>query len=82
MDHHYSRPSPWSTPRKSEYGEGFIEIFEDEDEEGFKVNDEEMLIREMGDGEPSPIDPKREEETPKVSLYKDLQLPSNISLPT
>ncbi len=43
------KPSPWSTPRKSEYGEGFIEVKEIEEEEV-------LVVREMGDGEPSPED--------------------------
>jgi len=58
MDGHRQHQSPWSTPRKSEYGEGFLSI-EDaaNSEEVLRVltkNGLELLSeREMGDGEPS-----------------------------
>ena len=50
-----TKPSPWSTPRKSEYGEGFMEVPID----GASLFEEEtqLLVREMGDGEPSPEEP-------------------------
>ncbi len=67
------RPSPWSTPRRSEYGEGFIEIKEEDEDEEVVVGGAEgvgeeggggaeegsseeqlLVVREMGDGEPSP----------------------------
>ena len=57
-----TRPSPWSTPRKSEYGEGFIELNEE-------FVDLTLTVRELGDGEPS-VDLGQEDGRSKSSMKK------------
>jgi len=76
-----SKPSPWSTPRKSEFGEGFInesdailKIKADVEAGGAAFELLSLSEREMGDGEPSQEDPSEQRQRQSAGEQRQTML--------